>query len=308
MLNTTRLRVLREVAARGTIVAAAEALYLTPPAISHQLKVLEQEVGVPLLERTARSVRLTEAGKRLVEHAETILAACEEAYADVRAYSGQVTGRVRLSTFQTAAQSFALPAVARVLEQYPLLDVVICELEPARAIPALKSGQIDIALSHEWDFVPRADETGLDRYDLMREPIQALLPKGHPLASGAVRIGDLAEEDWCVATESAASRQAVERIAHAAGFEPHIVLESNYFRAIGSAVEAGLGVGIAPLMTDLRGLDIVVQPLIEPEMERRVFAAVRKGSGGDPALAAVLRTLASVAESLGPEGLPQFRP
>ncbi|MGB4593706.1 MAG: LysR family transcriptional regulator [Coriobacteriia bacterium] len=308
MLSTTRLTILREVAARGTIVAAAQALYLTPPAVSHQLKVLEQEMGVPLLERTARSIRLTDAGRRLVEHAEVILAECEEAYADVLTFSRNVTGHVTLSTFQTAAQSFALPAVARVIEQYPMLDVLVEELEPSRALPALKAGQIDIALSHEWDFVPLPRDPGVDRFDLLDEPVVVLLPAGHPLASGPVRLKDLADERWCVALESAASRQAVQRIAQSAGFEPRIVLESNYFRAIGSAVEAGLGVGIAPLMTDLRGLDIVIQPLVEPTMERRIFAAVRKGSGGAPAMKAVLDALSAVAAGLGPEALPEFRP
>lgn len=308
MLNTTRLRILREVAARGTIIAAAEALYLTPPAVSRQLKVLEREVGVPLLERTARSIRLTDAGLRLVQHAETILAECETAYADVVSFSGKVTGHIRLSTFQTAAQSFALPAVASLLKQYPMLDVVVSELEPMRALPALKAGQIDIALSHEWDFVPLPKDPGLDRYDLLTEPIVVLLPTDHPLAASPVRLKDLSEESWCVAQESAASRQAVERVAQSAGFEPRIILESNYFRAIGSAVEAGLGVGVAPLMTDLRGLDIVIRPLIEPKMNRRIFAAVRRGSGESPAMRAVLDALKAVAGMLGPEGLPEFRP
>ncbi len=308
MLNTTRLRILREVAERGTIVAAAEALYLTPPAVSHQLKVLEAEIGVPLLERTARSIRLTDAGVRLVEHARTILAECESAVADVVAFSNEITGHIRLSSFQTAAQSFAFPAVAELLKRFPMLHVVVDELEPARALPALKAGQIDIALSHEWDFVPLPKDPDLDRYDLLTEPIIVLLPTGHPLASGPVRLHDLAEERWCVAQESAASRKAVTRVAQSAGFVPEVILESNYFRAIGSAVEAGLGVGVAPLMTDFRGLDIVVQPLIEPTMSRRIYAAVRRGSGGAPAVRAVLETLKAVADSLGPEGIPEFRP
>lgn len=290
-LNTNRLRVLREVAARGTIAAAAEALYLTAPTASHQLAVLEREVGVPLLERTARSARLTEAGKRLVQHAETILADCEVALADLAAFSQEVTGRIHLSTFQTAAQTIALPALAELSKRYPSLDLIVSELEPVRAIPALKAGQLDIALDHEWDFVPLPRDPGLDRHDLLTEPIVVLLPVGHPAAGGPVRLIDLAEDHWCVAHESAGSRQAVTRVANAAGFEPKVVLESNYFRAIGSAVEAGLGVGIAPAMTDLRPLRIVVQPLAEPTMRRRIFAVVRKGSGSAPTMRAVLDAL-----------------
>lgn len=294
-LNTTRLRILREVAERGTIAAAAAALYLTPPAISHQLRVLEVEVGVPLLERTARSVRLTHAGTRLVAHAEIILAECETALADVASLVEQVTGTVRLSVFQTAAQTFALPAVASLRERHPQLDVLISEMEPVRAVPALKAGELDVALSHEWDFVPVPQDPGVERHDLFVEPIVVLLPCGHRLATGPVRLRDLAGERWCVAQESASSRQAVDRVANSAGFEPRVVFESNYFRAIGSAIEAGLGVGVAPALTDLRGLDIAILPLVEPSMTRRIFAAARKGSGGAPAIAAVIEAMAEAA-------------
>jgi len=296
-LNTTRLRILREVASRGTITAAAKALYLTPPAVSHQLAVLEREVGVALLERTARSIQLTGAGRRLVEHAETILAECEIALADVESFATEVSGTVRLSTFQTAAQSIALPAIVALRAHYPRLEVIANDLEPTQAIPALKSAQLDIALSHEWDYVPLPKEPGLDRFGLLAEPIYALLPIGHPFAGGPVHLKDLAEERWCVAKESAASRRAVNRITSAAGFEPNVVLESNYFRAIGAAVEAGLGVGIAPQMTDLRGLNLVIQPLVDPAIHRRVMAVVRKGSGGSPTIRAVLDAMLVVAEA-----------
>lgn len=296
MLNTTRLRILREVAERGTIAAAAAALYLTPPAVSHQLAVLEREVGVPLLERTARSVRPTEAGRRLVERAEVILAECEAAVADAQATAATVSGLVRLSVFQTAAQSMALPALLALRRDHPALRVLTSDLEPVRAVPALKAGQLDIALSSEWDFVPVPADAGIDRHDLLSESAVALLPIGHPLSGGPVRLRDLLGEDWCIAHETASSRQAIYRVARSEGFEPRVVFESNYFRAIGSAVEAGLGVGIAPRMTDLRGLELAIVPIVEPKLERRIFAAVRKGSGRAPAIRAVLDALATAAD------------
>ena len=294
-LNTNRLRILREVAARGTITAAAAALYLTPPAVSHQLATLEREVGLPLLERTARSVRLTDPGRRLVAHAAVILADCEAALADVASFAQEISGAVSISVFQTAAQSIALPALAELTRTFPNLELTARELEPVRALPALRAGVLDIALSHEWDFVPMAADPSFTRYDLLSEPIVALLPKDHPLAGGAVRLKDLANDRWCVAQEDMTSRRAVMRVAQSAGFEPHVVLESNYFRAIGAAVEAGLGVGIAPRMTDLRGLDIAIRPLIEPTMSRRIFAAVRAGSGESPAIRTVLDAMKNAA-------------
>ena len=300
MLNINRLRILREVAERGTIAAAAEALYLTPPAVSHQLAVLEREVGVALLERTPRSVRLNEAGRRLVDRSEVILAECEAAVADAQATAATVSGTVRLSVFQTAAQSMALPALVALRHDHPALEVLTSDLEPVRAVPALKAGRLDIALSSEWDFVPVPADPGIDRHDLFAEPVMALLPAGHPLSEGPVHLRDLLEENWCIAGETASSRQAIHRVARAAGFEPRVVFESNYFRAIGSAVEAGLGVGIAPRMTDLRGLDLAIVPLVEPKLERRIYAAVRKGSGGAPAIRAVLDALAAAAEQQNP--------
>jgi len=297
VLNVQRLRILREVAARGTITAAAESLYLTPPAVSRQLMVLEKEVGVALVERGARSIRLTEAGHRLVEHAEKILADCEAAQADVASFAREVSGTLRISMFQTAAQSLGLPAIVALRRDYPLLKMVIHELESITAIDALKAGQLDIALSHEWDFVPLPRDPGIERFDLFTEPISVILQQNHPLANGPVRLIDLADEPWCVAKETTASRQAVARVTRSVGFEPDVIFESNYFRAIGSAVEAGLGVGVAPAMTDLRGLDIVIQPLVEPSMSRRVFAAVRKGSSGSPAMQAVLDALSVAGDA-----------
>jgi DNA-binding transcriptional LysR family regulator len=202
---------------------------------------------------------------------------------------------VSVSVFQTAAQSIALPALAELTRTFPNLELTIRELEPVRALPALRTGLLDIALSHEWDFVPTPADPSFTRYDLLSEPIVVLLPRGHPLAGGPVRLKDLAREKWCVAQEDATSRQAVERVAQAAGFEPHVILESNYFRAIGAAVEAGLGVGIAPAMTDLRGLDIAILPLIEPTMSRRIFAAVRAGSASSPVIRTVLDAMERAA-------------
>ena len=211
MLNTQRLRILREVASRGTITAAAEALFLTPPAVSHQLATLEREVGVPLLQRTARSIRLTDAGRLLAERAEVILAECESAMAEVASFSEEVSGSVRISVFQTAAQSIALPAFSALTERYPRLDLQIRGLEPVRALPALRAGQLDIAMSHEWDLVPVEPDPSIDRYDLLREPAVVLLPRSHRLGGRPVHLRELALDRWCVAQETASSRQAGRR-------------------------------------------------------------------------------------------------
>jgi len=294
MLSTTRLRILREVATRGTAAAAAKALFLTPPAVTYQLAALEREVGVPLLDRSARSVRLTTAGLRLVEHADTILANCELAIADVQALSEEVRGTVRLSVFRTAAGGVTLAALLSLKREYPDLEVLTSDLDPERAVSALRAGQLDIALSYEWGLTPRPKNPDIDRHALFTEPVVLLLPAGRELQL-PVRLQDFAQEPWCMAQDEEHGRRVVEHVAHACGFEPRVVFESDNFRAIGAAVEAGLGIGLVPLMTDLRGLDVVIQPLADPRMSRRVFAAVRPGSGGSPAIHAVLDALSAPA-------------
>lgn len=298
ILNTTRLRILREVAACGTLTAAAKALYMTQPAVSQQIAALEREVGVPLVERTTRSMRLTDAGLKLVRHADVILADCEEALADVRSSSEKIAGVVRMSIFRTAAGSIALTAMVDLLREYPDLEVVAKDIPADTAILALKAGKLDIALSYEWDVAPISEDPGLDRYPLFREPLIVLLPARHPLGSGPVRLRDLRDERWCVAQDTSYGGEVIGRIAESIGLDIHVVFESDNFRAIGSAVEAGLGVGLAPMMTDLRGLDIAVQPLIEPTLTRSVFAVTRKCSGQAPTVKAVLDALAAPACSL----------
>lgn len=298
ILNTARLRILREVAACGTLTAAARALYMTQPAVSQQIAALEREVGVPLVERTTRSMRLTDAGLRLVQHADVILADCEKALAEIRASSSEVSGTIRMSVFRTAAGSIALAAIVGLRNEYPNLEIITRDMSSEDAVLALKAGNLDLALVYEWDVAPIPDDTGIDRYPLFKEPVMVVLPADHHLAGGSVRLRDMHNERWCLTHDSGYGREVFERITDSIDLKMRVVFESDNFRAIGSAVEAGLGVGLAPLMTDMRGLDVVLQPLIEPTLTRTVFAAVRKGSGTTPAVRAVLDALAMPACTL----------
>jgi DNA-binding transcriptional LysR family regulator len=297
MLNTTRLRILREVATRGTAAAAAKALYLTPPAVTYQLAALEREVGVPLLDRTAHSIRLTSAGMRLVQHADTILANCELALADVQALSDEVRGTVRLSVFRAAAGGITLAALRTLAHEYPDLEVLTSTVDPLRAVSELRAGRLDIAVSYEWNLTPKPADPGIDRHDLFTEPMVLLLPPDHAITQ-STSLQDLAGEPWCIAQDQEHGRQVVEQVAHACGCEPRVVFESDHFRAIASAVEAGIGVGLVPLMTDLRGVDVIIRPLDEPRLDRLIFAAVRPGSGESLAIRAVLDALSSPACAL----------
>ena len=149
LLDLRKLRLLRELADRGTIAAVAQALDYTPSAVSQQLSALEREVGAPLLEKAGRRLRLTDAGLALVEHAAALLARAEQAEAELERLQGELRGTVRMAAFQTAALAFLADLLRRVAERHPGLRVEYVEDEPENALPALALGELDLVVAEE---------------------------------------------------------------------------------------------------------------------------------------------------------------
>src|ERR687894_3087392 len=182
MLDLRRLRLLRELHERGTIAAVADALQFTPSAVSQQLAMLERETGVRLLERAGRGVRLTDAGRVLVEHAGALLERAELAEADLAAAAGTVAGRARIASFQSVAFHLAVPAMQALAREAPGLRCELVEAEPEWSLPALALGDVDLVLADEWQHQPHARPAGVDRRDLHRDPVRLVLPEDHPVA------------------------------------------------------------------------------------------------------------------------------
>ncbi len=145
MLDVRRLRLLRELARRGTIAAVAEALAFSPSAVSQQLGVLEREAGLPLLERTGRRVRLTPAGQNLVLHAEAVLERLERADADLAAARGGLSGALRIGAFPTATRAIVPAALVALARLHPGLEPMVRETDPAEVAHALRAGDLDVA-------------------------------------------------------------------------------------------------------------------------------------------------------------------
>src|SRR3954463_13293735 len=146
MLDVRRLRVLREVAVRGSFSAAAESLSFTQSAISQQIAALEREAGCTLVQRNARGVRLTEAGEALVRHAEAILARLGEAEAELEANAGVRRGPLRLAGFESACASLMPSAIAEFRAAHPGVELSLAMAEPEDSEPQLRAGEIDLAL------------------------------------------------------------------------------------------------------------------------------------------------------------------
>jgi molybdate transport repressor ModE-like protein len=295
-LDVRRMRVLREVSERGTIAAAARALAFTPSAVSQQLAALEREAGVALLDRHGGRVRLTEAGRRLVARTEAILAELEAATAELAAAAADVTGDVHVAAFPSAERALLAPAVAALARRHSDVRVRTTELEPEASIPALRLGDVDLAISHEGVSRPAPPDVRLERVDLLEDPLRLVLPHGHRADAGAVALAALADVPWVATPRGTECRAILEHACSTAGFEPDVPFHANDFGVLAAYVAAGLGVAMVPeLALAAFGPDVVVRPVADVPVTRRIYVSARRGGLARPALAAMLDALREAA-------------
>jgi DNA-binding transcriptional LysR family regulator len=300
MLNVHRMSLLREVASRGSIAAAAGALFLTPSAVSQQLAVLEREAGVALLEHVGRGVRLTHAGERLVSYTERVLAVLEEAEADLQAVSEGVAGKLRTCAFPTAARALLVPALARLRAENPRLALSLVDLEPEESLPMLKTGDLDVVVTYGFDRLPERADPGVERHLLLTEPLYIAVPTSDPRAAGSIRMADFRDDEWVVGRDGSPFLDVMVRVANEAGFEPHVDLHSNDYQVILASVQAGLGVALVPPLAFFAEYPgVVCLSPTDVQINRQILAVIRRGSGRRPAIEAALRVLRDVAASAG---------
>ncbi|HEX6714364.1 MAG TPA: LysR family transcriptional regulator [Thermoleophilaceae bacterium] len=295
MLDVKRMRILKEVADRGSFSAAAEALSYTQSAVSQQIAALEREASAQLVTRGSRGIKLTEAGEALVRHADAILTRLADAEAELEAIAGVRGGRLRLAAFPTVGATLMPLAIARFRERHPDVELTVRQLEPEDSLPQLKQGDLDIALTIEPS--THAEGEGLESTHLLDDPMFAALPLNHPLANKArVRMKDLRDESW-IGTTDACSCGALVRIhCIRMGFEPQITFESDDYLQIQGLVAAGVGVAMIPTLalTTVRD-DIVIRDLGHEAPVRQIAAATLPGAQRSPAARAMLDVLTEVA-------------
>ncbi|MBT2454772.1 LysR family transcriptional regulator [Streptomyces sp. ISL-86] len=288
MLDVRRLRLLRELARRGTIAAVAEALAFSPSAVSQQLSVLEREAGLPLLERTGRRVRLTPAGQNLVGHAEAVLERLEQADAELAEARSGLSGVLRVGSFPTATRAIVPAALADLARRHPGLEPMVSETDPAAVAHALRAGDLDVALVHEYDFVPAPHEPGVATEPLYGEAMYLAAPAGAPAAAGPDQGAVLrthAQAPWITATPGTLCQAMTVRACQAAGFTPRVRHQVDEFATVLALVAAGQGVAVVPQLGIAGHVDPSVG-LTRLLMERRTKIAFRGGAATHPAVAA----------------------
>jgi DNA-binding transcriptional LysR family regulator len=307
MLELRRLRLLRELHQRGTIAAVADALRFTPSAVSQQLAQLEREAGVRLLERAGRGVRLTDAGLVLVEHAEALLERAALAEADLAAAGGTVAGRGRIAGFQSVALRVAIPAMEALAHDAPRLRCELVEAEPEQSLPALALGDVDLVLGDEWQHQPWLLPAGVERHDLLADPVHLLLPAGHPAARrhrDAVPLPELAGEAWAAGHPGMGWVDMIQRTCRAlGGFDPDIRHRTNDAIVALALVARGHAVTMLPdLVIPPARPGLAVRAIAEAPTGRTIFAATRATDAARPSTLALLRAVRAAVAALTPPG------
>jgi DNA-binding transcriptional LysR family regulator len=293
------LKVLREVALRGSFSAAAEALSYSQPAVSQQIARLEAQTGVKLLDRQPKGIKLTPAGEALVRHTERILAQLAEAQAELTDIASSARGRLRIASFATAAGTIVPMAVSAFRKLRPGVHVDLQLLDPPESIPALRRGDFDLVITEEGGFEDDPDLTGLGVERLMDDVLYAALPVDHPLATRrAITLTDLVHEDWMLVglQGTCQGSNIVLRACAQAGFEPRVAYTSDDYFAIQGLVASGMGVALVPgLALASQREDVAVRPLRGRPPYRRI-GAVFNGEASGP-LAVMLDCLRDAVET-----------
>ena len=301
MLDVRRIRVLREVVSGGSFSAAAEALHLSQSAVSQQVAALERETGMQLLERTSDGPRLTPAGEALMAHGDAVIARLDEAERELAEIAGLEGGRLRVVSFPTASATIMTRALSEFRRVYPQVELEFAEGEPEDSFPALRRGDFDIAVVFDYPDFPLDFGRDAEAEQIYEEPMRVALSPGHPLAAAqAVRVKDLAKEDWlCGALPSSCRSQVIE-LCRRAGFEPRISFQSEDYEVIKGFVASGLGVSVLPEFAgDHPGIEL--REIVPVPPVRRVWAVTRASESRSPAAEKMLDVLRGVCESYGEE-------
>ncbi|WP_030543563.1 LysR family transcriptional regulator [Streptomyces albus] len=311
MLDVRRLHLLRELDRRGTIAAVAEALTFTASAVSQQLSVLEREAGVPLLERSGRRVVLTPAGRTLVAHADAVLERLELAVSELAGAREGIRGPLRIGTFPSGGPAIVPAALAELARRHPALEPMVQEIDSARVSDGLRAGELDVALVHDYDFVPASPDTTVGQVPLLEEPMYLATggatdgaTDSAPAAGSAARGGTLAEllgpwaaSPWITARDGTTGHAMAVRACQAAGFQPRIRHQVNDFRTVLALAAIGQGAGFVPEMATAHAPEDVV--LTRLPLFRRSKVAFRAGGGSHPAIAAFVAAARTAVGAMG---------
>lgn len=295
MLNFERLQALQAVATFGSVTGAAEALHLTPSAVSQQLTKLQREVGQRLLEPYGRGVRMTPAGSLLAGRAHAILAEVEQAESELDRQRDLVVGKLEVTAFATAARALLPRAVAGLHARHPHLTVRLSERQPEESIRLVAAGHLDLALVNDWMNAPLILPDGIEQKLVRLDPVDLAVPADHPLAHReVVELTELAQESWITWPDGSTCYEWLTHTLRINGLSPTIRHTAAEHQTQLAMVAAGLGVAVMPRLG--RGPTPGVRILVlQPTFARQVYLIWRTLASERPAIAAVTEAVLAAA-------------
>jgi DNA-binding transcriptional LysR family regulator len=298
-LEIGRLRALLELARCGTMAAAAEALFLTPSAVSQQIAQLEEETGVKLTERIGRGVRLTPAGRALVAHTERLMVVLDEARSEMAELQREIAGELRVAAFPSIA-SVVLPDTVKALQHgYPHLEIAIEELEAIDGVAALRSWRTDIALIDDLSLVAGDNREHVTAVPLAEDVWYVTVSTDHPLSKKpSLSLADLRDETWAMESWGGPSGSFVADLCRRAGFEPRTNAKCRGSEMVEAMVASGCSVSMAPGLRMLRAPRGVAWVKLKPELRRKIYVAYRRGERKHPMVKVFVEEIVQTASRL----------
>jgi LysR family transcriptional activator of glutamate synthase operon len=281
-MELAQLRYLVALAEERHFTRAAAREHIAQPALSQQIRRLEEEVGLALVERTTRRVAITDAGELLVARARRILAELGSAHTELQALKGVQVGHVTVGALHTMGPVDLSLVLAIFHERHPGVELTVREQSSEELAEMLRVDELDLAFL---SVTERVESQGLGLHQLVQEELVLILPVNHPLAKRRrVRMAELSEEQFITFREGARLRELLVGAGHQAGFEPQVKLESNESQRIRRLVARGMGVAILPRSDAVSpGAEVWVAALVEPALTRDITLAWREGRRHSPA-------------------------
>jgi len=294
-MDIEQLSVLRELADRGSITDVAAAIHKSPSAVSQQLRTLQRQVGVVLVERVGRGVRLTDAGRVLAESSVKVATAVAEAEAAWSAFQGGATGRVSVAFFPSAAE-LLVPGLLTRMQQHEGIELDVADRDVSQDGFAELAADFDIVVAHRSD--DSLPPTGLTVAPLLREPLDVALPRDHPLASAPrVSVEQIIGERWIGVERGFPIDLVLQSMAASTGVPANVVYRSIHLPLIENLVAAGHGIALMPrhTSTDRSTGRYVLVPISDVRAGRHLEVLMRPDRAARLAVQTVLRELQAEA-------------
>lgn len=293
-----QLRLLREVSRTGTIAAAAASLGYTPSAVSQQLSGLEKATGVAVLERIGRNVRLTDAGRELVRHADDLLPRMEAAQVAIEQVSNEVRGTLEVAVYESVASTLLAPLLQLLAQRHPELKIRTRQMDPDVSIDLVEHGDLDLAFAIDYSHAGVAPRQGIDRVSLIDDRFHVIVSAADDVVGPTVSLLDVADRPFICSPPDLSCGRCVVAACGDSGFVPDIAHQLDDYPTALHLVAAGQGIAMVPdlgLVHVPAGIRVLE---LEPALYRVIQLAYRTSSAERPALVAFREACLEVAAGM----------